>query len=319
MPGELERTYMFFASYTVPVFVFASGVFATKHKDMPMKDFILRRAKQILLPYFALGILNILIRAFVLRPELGEIIRWGKELVRGQRDHLFATAMWFLPCIFGMTVVYHLLQKLLKNKWSLLAVCTVISIIIRFNIEGSQWWFSFDSALRYLFYYALAAHTMPYIEAFSFQKLSTVKKVLFLVGTGFAFLLFASYYQFGRGYIPSLFHVELPFYGQIVELIIFALVGIYCILIISKILGNVTGLQNLGKASLVLCAAEMPTKLLVPIAFEAVGLSMQYTSSAHNAVCCIIFLLAGYYGMAKPIEKYFPVILGKPHTKEQTP
>jgi len=319
MPGELERMHLFLAYFCAPVFFFAGGAVAGKNKDMPIKEFTIRRIKQVLVPYFVLGIFNMFIRVFVLRPQLGEIIQWGRELLRGQRNYIFATAMWFLPCIFCAGIVYHVLQKLIKNKWALLAVCTAISLVIRFSIEGSKWWFSFDTSLRYLFYYALAAHTVTYIDEFSFKKINITQKILFLGSTALMFLIFAISFQFGRGYVPSLFHIELPFYGQIVETIILGFASTYCIIVFSKILGNVTGLQNVGKESLVLCTAEMPAKLLVPVALEAIGLNMQFTSSAHNAVSCIIFLLVGYYGMAKPIKKYFPYILGiKQNTNKES-
>ena len=311
MPFETDKLYMFLYTFNVIVFVFASGALAKKSSEMPLKEFIIRKVKQILVPYFTLGAFNIAVRAFCLNAELSEIIFWARQLIKGQRNNIFAVAMWFLPCIFCISVIYHILQKSIKNKWVLLAVCTIASLVIRFAIEGPQWWWSIDSAIRYLFYYALADCSAEHIENFSFNKLGRVQKAFFSIATFLAFAIFALYYQFGRGYFPSLAHIELGFHGQIVEMIALTVISLYCILVISKYLEHIPVLQKIGSVSLALCIAEMPVKLIVPTAFEAIGLQMQYTTPMHSVVCCIIFLLAGYYGMAMPIQKYFPCLLGR--------
>ena len=54
-----------------------------------------------------------------------------------------------------MEIYYHVLTRLLKNRWLVLAVCAAISFWVKMVHEGPEYLWGVEVAGRYLIYYAL--------------------------------------------------------------------------------------------------------------------------------------------------------------------
>ncbi|MEG0803895.1 MAG: acyltransferase family protein, partial [Pygmaiobacter sp.] len=234
LPGNTGNFNLFFMIFAVPLFFFAGGLTAQRSKERPFRVFLRDKTQKILIPYFAFGLLTMAVRMIVLpESKLGELIGWTKQLALGRRNNLFAASLWFLPCYFCVTLLYHGLQRVLKNQWLLLGVCTVLSLAVRFSIDAPLLPWGLDSAVRYLFYYALGDVLITPIERARNDGLNRGEKLIFAAVTGGVLWLNLLNYLYGRGYIPGLFGVTLDFNGQVIELIGMALVGLYAVVLLS--------------------------------------------------------------------------------------
>lgn len=313
LPGALGNFNVALMVFAVPLFFFAGGLTDRFSRARSWKEFLRRRAQRILIPYVAFGVATMLVRVLVDEDKsLGNLITWAKELLLGRRNHIFAVALWFLPCYFVMTLCYRALRQLLKKRWLILLVCAGVSLTVRLFIESWEplpW--SIDSAGRYLFYYALGDALFAPLEAIragGAKRWQTA--VFYLLGAG-SVGLFLLGYIYGRGYLPSLVGVELPFAGQVAELIGMALVGLYTALLLAFALQTVPGLARLGQASLLLCCTESMVKLVLPLAFETVGLTILYDEPVYCLLSAALFVAAAYWAMARPVQAYLPWMMGR--------
>ena len=137
------------------ILFFSSGFTAFTRKDSPLLQFIKGKFISIMVPYFAFCFLTLAIRAFMLEMSMGEMIAWTRGILSGVRNQVPLAAMWFLPCLFCMEIYYHVLTRLLKNRWLVLAVCAAISFWVKMVHEGPEYLWGVEVAGRYLIYYAL--------------------------------------------------------------------------------------------------------------------------------------------------------------------
>ncbi len=137
------------------ILFFSSGFTAFTRKDHPLPEFIKGKFISIMVPYFAFCFLTLAIRAFMLEMSVGEIIAWTRGILSGVRNQVPLAAMWFMPCLFCMEIYHHVLTKLLKNCWLVLAVCAVISFWVKMVHEGPEYLWGVEVAGRYLVYYAM--------------------------------------------------------------------------------------------------------------------------------------------------------------------
>ena len=120
------------------ILFFSSGFTAFTRKDHPLPEFIKGKFISIMVPYFAFCFLTLAIRAFMLEMSVGEIIAWTRGILSGVRNQVPLAAMWFMPCLFCMEIYHHVLTKLLKNCWLVLAVCAVISFWVKWCTKGQN-------------------------------------------------------------------------------------------------------------------------------------------------------------------------------------
>ena len=121
------------------ILFFSSGFTAFTRKDSPLLQFIKGKFISIMVPYFAFCFLTLAIRAFMLEMSMGEMIAWTRGILSGVRNQVPLAAMWFLPCLFCMEIYYHVLTRLLKNRWLVLAVCAAISFWVKMVHEGPEY------------------------------------------------------------------------------------------------------------------------------------------------------------------------------------
>lgn len=313
LPGMSGNFNLFFMIIAVPLFFFAGGLTAGSGHSWPFGQFVLLKAQRILWPYFLFGGLSIAVKLVsVENAVLGDVIGWGKQLVWGMRNHLFAPALWFLPCYFLLNVFYEFLYRYLPGKKPVfIAVCCVISGTTRLLVDEPLLPWGADYALRYLFYYMAGELLAEPLEKLRCGK---AKRGVFLA-VGVTVLLSAAYclvnYLYGRGYLPGLFHITLAYPGQVAELFAMALTGIVCLTALAMALANLPVLQAIGQCTLVLCCTETITKTLVPALFEAIGLTMHYETPLLGLCSAAIFLAAAYFAIARPVASYLPWAIGR--------
>lgn len=312
LPGMTGNFNLFFMLMAVPLFFFAGGMTASSGLEKPFGAFLLDKARRILWPYLLFGLLTMAVRlATMENATLGDVIGWSKQLLLGRRNSLFAASLWFLPCYFCLTVLYYLLRKLLRRQSVLLCAAAALSVVFRLCFDGPVLPWGLDYAGRYLFYYALGNALLPQLERLRHGGLPRWGKPVLAVAFAGAAGLNLLFYLYGRGYLPGLAGLTLGYVGQVAELALMTWAGVFCLVGLAMVLAPLPKLARLGQASLLLCCTESITKLIVPVAFEAVGLQLHYETPMQGLLCSALFLAVAYYGLAKPILAYFPWATGR--------
>ena len=109
--------------FHMPVFFFIAGLLSAKHKDDQAYPYIKKRAKKLLIPYFALSLVGLVLKqvfaseanhAFSLSDSL--MIPLGQSPMGG---------MWYLWSLFVMSLIFILFVRFIDDDWTvlLLGVC----------------------------------------------------------------------------------------------------------------------------------------------------------------------------------------------------
>ena len=113
----------FVYGFHMPVFFFIAGLLSAKHKDDQAYPYIKKRAKKLLIPYFALSLVGLVLKqvfaseanhAFSLSDSL--MIPLGQSPMGG---------MWYLWSLFVMSLIFILFVRFIDDDWTvlLLGVC----------------------------------------------------------------------------------------------------------------------------------------------------------------------------------------------------
>lgn len=92
--------YEFVFTYHVPLFFFVAGFFAGGNKKYTIKEYVKKKIKVLVIPYFFLGILNIGFYVLVKNPSIENFLLMFKSFygIRSNMDYF--GSMWFIPCLF---------------------------------------------------------------------------------------------------------------------------------------------------------------------------------------------------------------------------
>ena len=113
----------FVYGFHMPVFFFIAGLLSAKHRDDQAYPYIKKRAKKLLIPYFALSLVGLVLKqifaseanhAFSLSDSL--MIPLGQSPMGG---------MWYLWSLFVMSLIFILFVRFIDDDWTvlLLGVC----------------------------------------------------------------------------------------------------------------------------------------------------------------------------------------------------
>lgn len=123
--GHYER---WIYSFHLPLFFFLSGyVFSVKSS---FKEFIIKKIKGILVPYFCLGALLIVYQA--IHEELESIRDLNFSTIYNEIIDLVVQVrcwdLWYLTCLFMVNVIFYVIIKLLKRTWAAGAASVLLTI-----------------------------------------------------------------------------------------------------------------------------------------------------------------------------------------------
>ena len=293
------------------ILFFASGFSASRRKDKPLPEFILEKAKRILVPYFAFSFLTLAVRTFLFELPQGEIIDIVRRTFRAMRNDVAFPALWFLPCLFLMSIYYQVLLKFIRSKALLLLASLAISCLVKFTKEGPYLPWGIELAGRFLIYYSLGDCVNSIYWWWREKKPGIYLKSLLVALTLIQFYIFYTDFYFGRGYFPSLFGIqEMSFNLSAVMGFIMEINGIWCAMAVSLVLQAIPSLCRAGQLTLAFCGAESIVKMILPLAFQALGFTLTETGGAAMLLQEVFMLLAAYYFIALPASRYFPWMLG---------
>ena len=102
-------------AFNMPIFFFMSGYLFSADHYTSSKDFILRKAYKLLIPYLCFGLVNIAVDSFIV--EGFDAMTTFKKLLSYNNNGLSTGgALWFLTALFFADVVFYVLFKYLDIR-----------------------------------------------------------------------------------------------------------------------------------------------------------------------------------------------------------
>lgn len=304
-------SYRFVFTYHVPLFFFISGFFAIQKKELTFINFLKKKIKTLVIPYLIFSLISVLLIAIKANSAAGPIKKNLIQVLMGIRNNLPAGSLWFIPCLFVISIIYYLLLKITKNKYVVLVICAGLYIVYeKYLPHKPSWFFNLDSSLRYIIYYASGTILFPIINNFKFQQIKNTKKYLFIIISLLA-ILYTSLIYFQK---YSVFDPLSILLGKIsiYRLVFRALIIIYVNILASNIFTKFKLCTNLGKNTLFLCGNEAIAKLLLPECFSLIGLKINIATPLSAYIYTFVLLIVAYYILIPFEKKLFISILSKP-------
>ena len=296
-----DNTYLFIFAQHVPLFFFAAGFFATlEPRDGSFWSFLLKKIRSILLPYAIFSILTILYFLIVKTRSFSEVPKMLLDTLMGIRNQTPAIQLWFLPCLFVISVFFEILKRIFRVKW-ILAVVAIALFAIGITCLGHQptqdpsWFWNVDSAMVYFIYYYLGALLFPLFRDWKYgTKKAGVKAlwwIFFLISLGYEVYLLFDSMRFS-----ALLRGALGETGFMVANLISACVLLFCMTCLARLLEKIPGvgkfLAFIGKGSLYLNGNEMIFKGLFALLFGLIGIKgFVYQNDATMLMFCVLLMI----------------------------
>ena len=309
--GSAGRLYPFVFTYHVPLFFFVAGFFSDVKANESYWKYVLKQIKHLMIPYFGFVIISAIVFSLQSSRSFSLMLLQGLE---GIRNQVFAASLWFIPCIFVMSILYNLILRAVKRKGFAL-VCALglwastQLVFPLFKVTIPSWFWNVDSAMYYIIYYALGAVLFPFFKQYDFKTSKLTLKVLvvfFFIGcvgvSGIAYFK-------GPGYLYSKIGNIGLFNG--VRPIVIALASIFSNMLLAIALKKVRILIEWGKSTLILCGTEQAIKICIMAATQLVGLSISISSPLVAVLYTLLCLVISRYKIVFFINRYVPVLSGK--------
>ena len=298
--------------YHVPMFFFASGIFAARLEGLSIWKSVRKRFEQIMLPYLFFAAVSMIVILLTTEENIYVWLGYGKQFVFGIRNQLPASSLWFFSCLFCMSIFFDLLRRIFKNPVILLFISAIIYLITisvlpnKPNVMPS-WIFNIDSALYYMIYYAVG-HLFHEKLTEEKKELSVRAKLLqvccAVLLAGYAVLVYMQ-----KDVLGDMLCSSLPGMREIYSVIRTLLLILFQI-VLAKLFVGIGNLQEVGAQTLWMCGNEFVVKKIFAALSDIVGLQIQITSalSAILYACAMIWFI---YKALMPFEqKMYQRLLG---------
>lgn len=298
--------------YHVPLFFFASGIFAGRLEGLSVWKSIRKKFEQIMLPYIFFVAVSMIVIILTTDENIYTYLGYGRQFVLGIRNQMYASSLWFFSCLFCMSIIFDLMRRIFRNPVVLLLISVVICLVTIFVFPNRpdaapSWVFNIDSALYYLVYYA--------VGYLFHEKLTEEKKEVPVQGkllqlcfavllAGYTLLVYMQKDVLGNALCRSI-----PGAGELYP-VIRALLLILFQIILAKLFAGIGNLHEVGAQTLWLCGNEFVVKKIFTALSEIVGLQIEITSALSAVIyaCAMIWFI---YKVLMPLEqKIYQRLLG---------
>ena len=182
LPESLRlRIYMFH----MPLFFIISGFLwnVEGNKNLSFADFLKKKFKAYVIPYFKIAIVCLLIRGVLFNAITLDSVTYWSTLVkyiygilifsRGSVDYLpSCSPIWFLTCLFCAEVIFYWIMKLKKPM-----LCIIACFLIAFVINGrSRLVWNIDTAITVIPFLYIGMMMRKYMQ----ELTSRVKSALYI-------------------------------------------------------------------------------------------------------------------------------------------
>lgn len=292
----------FISPLFLAAFFLAAGY--TFHGESSLTAFFLKKCRTLLWPWLVFASFNILLTQIVTFSEQEPLLVQFRNLflqIRGQNDGL-----WFFPCMFAVTLLFFLLQKILPSRilfFSLQPFLLAIGMI--YTMTGGQnlpWHIQMWGAG--CFYMAIGYGYRLYENRLAFLKTKKALVLSFLVFLSASLLCFALY--------PDT-HISFYDYGYspLFYLIIMLSGSVFCLQAV-QIIPPFRVICYAGCNSLMYFSFHGKPKRLFTVLFDKAGLISSLNPV--NLLLAMAEVVILVYLLILPctvIRRFFPFLLGQ--------
>ncbi len=301
-------------TFHMPLFFFLSGYVFSIKKYSNFKEFLIHKAKTLLLPLMVFSIfMTIVSTIFDILSKIGysnlitNLNRNIFDIIFQARGETVVSALWFIGCIFFCQVIFYLILKIVKedNLKILISINIVfiIGVIYRILIDTNLP-YSIDVSLIAILFLGLG-----YLFKIYFEKIKIYFKLKYIIlylsiNILFGFLNFKSIH----GRIDMFCNI----YGNYLFFIISAISGIFMCITLFFNIKKISVLNYIGKNSLIYYSLHqyMVFKLIEFIIpqnlFGISNIGKFFLGIIYTILACGIL-----YFVSEIINKKLPFILGK--------
>ena len=219
----------------------------------------------------------------------------------GIRNQIFAYSLWFLTCLFVMSLLFQLIKCLKKR--SLIFAAGIILYIFAARIMPYKpnmvpiLPFNADCALYYIVYYCTGYCVFPKLQEFMEKK---GKKRNITIGvTGIVCGAYAVCLFCGKDWLAVLKYIPVV---RIFHPFVIALVLIAVNVVAALLLEKCSFLQKIGEETLYLCGSEFLIKTLAAWGLSLGGIGLEMTSPITGIIYVTVLLLIVHF-LLVPAEK----------------
>ena len=295
------QAYYFVFVYHVPLFFFLSGCMNYYDKEENIPKYIIKKFKNIMIPFLGFSVLSILIKVLLIDRSPSNVVEMFTIVVKGAiRNTFFASSLWFLSCLFVVDILFKLIKSI-KNKWIISIVSMMLFWLANtlFNpspIHNPKWIYNIDSAIYYIIYFCLGYICYPYI--LELLRLDTKIKQIFFVLSGIGSLTYAVLVFQGKDYITQYFGM---LFGQM-AIIITVCILIWANLFVARLFEKVKLFSSIGQETLFLCGNEYVIKIFISVLFSILGIGLPIDTPLQCFLLTFFLLILGIK-IVIPLEK----------------
>lgn len=309
-------------------FFFVSGFFFLKGCTEKFLPFVMKKFKQLMLPYYFFLLIYFIPMAYDTasrHPDLTKCILQG---ICAIRDKVFVAALWFLPCLFVLSIIVYILKKITDRIAGRFSLFLLLLLSIAAHAGASQLQqifakyipqlpgvpFSVDWALYFMFYFILGAILFPKLKDLSFaENPPYVRRIFWIPGIAAMIFLFLGIAQHPAFWFYSQLTAQHTLYPLVIA--IKSMILVYAMICLSKILENCKLFADMGRQTLLLCCTEQLSVLLLTTAVNLLGLKV----NLYTPLAAWIWTFGCMYLSCKILIPFFsanfPLICGLPPEK----
>lgn len=255
----LGEGYIYLSSFLMPLFFFLSGYVADIRKYDGIKQFILVKINKIVIPYFIFSFISYIYWFLIERKFSGNLVSPTIAFTNiftcpGGDTYLpHNPALWFLPCLFAVTVIFHTIMRRINNRGAffLLVASCIMGYFTSLYVPDSVPW-SIDVVPTGIVFYGtgfiMGKNKKVKIKSFYIRALI----VGCCVPTGFIIAQLNGYVDMADNLYGNYFYFYLA-----------AFAGIINIVIVAVIFRKNKILTYWGQNSLIILALHFPVKRVV--------------------------------------------------------
>lgn len=152
-------------AFHMPLFFLISGMLFRKDKFTSFGEFLKKRTKRLFVPYLLYSVATWAIWAVFRMYRGDEVDSYWMPLLQtiiaqGSGEYMVHnSALWFIPCLFAVEVMYFFVSKL--KDWAALGLCFCLAGLsfLLGHFHGRGWWFllpwNFDAAMIAMPFYGV--------------------------------------------------------------------------------------------------------------------------------------------------------------------
>ena len=267
--------------FHMPIFFFISGVLFESSRYKDTYAFVKSKFKSLVLPYIFFYFLTLVYWILIERHTRGHNLTICSQFVglfygTYSLDYMyFNGALWFLPCLFSMEIIYWFVEKL-RYRWLIFITVlafNVIGVLLVDVIGGAIW--GLNAAMIAICFYAIGHLFRAEIATINRKFRKWLIVIVFIcIGLQYIFVPYT-----GKADLAAL-DISVP-----ILYIPTGMIGVILYFSLSRIIARNSILEWLGRSSLVLFALQEPVYRVV-IFIGAKIMHLETELFRQNMLCC---------------------------------